>query len=93
MSITRDELHAAAQDGEISMQFAARVRGLIGLYKEASEAAAFGHECNESYIKQEKKLKARLQRAENVISQFVYQAAPMTPEQRAAWTAWKEGSE
>lgn len=37
------------------------------------------------------KLEARLRRAENVISQFVHASAPMTPEQRAVWTAWKDG--
>lgn len=35
----------------------------------------------------------QLTAARNVISQFVHASAPMTPEQRAAWTAWKEGSE
>lgn len=42
-------------------------------------------------LKERNDLQARLQRAENVISQFVHERAPMTPEQRAAWTAWKDG--
>lgn len=42
------------------------------------------------YHRRAETLQTHLSAAQNVIAEFVYPQAPMTPAQRAAWEAWEK---